>query len=57
MWSEVGVLREELLAVLPLWDEGRIKPRIDTAYPFTEAAAAHRRILERKSVGKVLLIP
>jgi NADPH:quinone reductase-like Zn-dependent oxidoreductase len=57
MWSEVGVLREELLAVLALWDEGRIKPRIDTAYPFTQVAAAHRRILERKNVGKVLLIP
>jgi NADPH:quinone reductase-like Zn-dependent oxidoreductase len=57
MWSEVSALREELLAVLALWAEGRIKPRIDTAYPFTQAAAAHRRILERKNVGKVLLIP
>jgi NADPH:quinone reductase-like Zn-dependent oxidoreductase len=57
MWSEVASLRDELQAVLALWDEGRIKPRIDAAYPFTEAAAAHRRILVRQNVGKVLLIP
>ena len=57
MWSEAAALRAELQAVLALWDEGRIKPRIDAAYPFTAAAAAHRRILARQNVGKVLLIP
>ncbi len=57
MWSEAATLRAELQAVLALWDEGRIKPRIDAAYPFTAAAAAHRRILARQNVGKVLLIP
>jgi NADPH:quinone reductase-like Zn-dependent oxidoreductase len=57
LWGEAAILREEFQAVLALWEAGRIKPRIDAAYPFAEVAAAHRRILERKNVGKVLLIP
>jgi len=44
-------------AVLALWEQGSIKPHIDRTYPFTEAAAAHRRILQRKNIGKVLLKP
>ena len=38
LWGEMAVLREELQAVLALWDQGRIKPHIDGSYPFTEAA-------------------
>jgi synaptic vesicle membrane protein VAT-1 len=57
LWGEVAALREELLAVLSLWDQGRIKPRIDGSYSFAEAAAAHRRLLQRQNVGKVLLTP
>ena len=30
---------------------------VDVVYPFTEAAAAHRRILRRQNVGKVVLTP
>jgi len=29
LWGEIATLRGELEAVLALWDEGRIKPRID----------------------------
>jgi NADPH:quinone reductase-like Zn-dependent oxidoreductase len=57
LWGEAAVLREEFQAVLELWEAGRIKPRIDAAYPFTEAAAAHRRILRRQNVGKIVLTP
>ena len=57
LWGETALLREELQAVLALWAAGSIKPRIDAVYPFTEAAAAHRRILGRQNVGKVLLTP
>jgi NADPH:quinone reductase-like Zn-dependent oxidoreductase len=56
-WGQMAVLREELQAVLALWDQGKISPHIDGTYPFTEAPAAHRRILERQNVGKILLIP
>jgi NADPH:quinone reductase-like Zn-dependent oxidoreductase len=57
MWGQIAVLREELQAVLTLWDEGKIKPRVDMSYPFTQAADAHRRILQRQNIGKVLLKP
>jgi NADPH:quinone reductase-like Zn-dependent oxidoreductase len=30
---------------------------VDRAFPFDEAAAAHRYIHERRNVGKVLLTP
>ena len=55
LWGQMAALREELQAVLALWDQGRIKPHIDASYPFTEAAAAHRRILQRQNIGKILL--
>jgi synaptic vesicle membrane protein VAT-1 len=57
LWGERSVLREELEALLDLWRENRITPRIDSALPFTEAAAAHRRITERRNIGKIVLTP
>jgi NADPH:quinone reductase-like Zn-dependent oxidoreductase len=57
LWGEIAILSEELRAVLALWDAGRIKPHIDGVYPFTEAAAAHQRILRRQNVGKIVLRP
>ena len=57
MWGQIAVLRDGLQAVLALWDEGKIKPHIDTSYPFTQAGDAHRRILQRQNIGKVLLKP
>ena len=57
MWGQIAILREELQAVLTLWDQGKIKPHIDTTYPFTRAADAHLRILQRQNIGKVVLKP
>jgi synaptic vesicle membrane protein VAT-1 len=57
MWNQTNVLRAELEAVLALSEAGNVRPHIDQSYPFTEAAAAHRRLLQRQNVGKVLLIP
>jgi NADPH:quinone reductase-like Zn-dependent oxidoreductase len=57
LWGQITLLREELQAVLALWDQGRIRPRIDASYRFAEAAAAHRRILQRQNIGKILLKP
>jgi NADPH:quinone reductase len=40
------------------WMEaGRLKVRIDQIYPLAEAASAHAYIEERKTKGKVLLVP
>lgn len=57
LWGEIAILREEFRAVLTLWDTGNIKPHIDAVFPFTQAAAAHHRILQRQNIGKVLLTP
>jgi synaptic vesicle membrane protein VAT-1 len=57
LWKQADMLREELDALLELWTEGAIAPRVDAVVPFAEAADAHRRITERKNVGKVVLVP
>src|SRR5262245_51476748 len=57
LWREVEMLRTELSAVLALWQEGKVRPRIDSVHPFTAAAAAHARLTERRNVGKVILVP
>jgi NADPH:quinone reductase-like Zn-dependent oxidoreductase len=57
LWNEVGLLRAELSTVLAHWQEGRVRPRIDSVHPFTAAAAAHARITEGRNVGKVILVP
>jgi NADPH:quinone reductase-like Zn-dependent oxidoreductase len=51
------MLSEELAALIALYEQGRIKPRVDRVFPFAEAAAAHRRIQSRGNVGKVVLVP
>ena len=57
LWQEVELLRAELSAVLELWREGKVRPRIDSVHPFTAAGAAHARLTERRNVGKVILVP
>jgi putative PIG3 family NAD(P)H quinone oxidoreductase len=39
----------------PLVESGAVRPVVDSTYPMTEVAAAHRRVGEGGHVGKVLL--
>ena len=57
LWDEVDLMAGQLLAVLELFRQGTVRPRVDTVFPFARAADAHRRIQERKNVGKVVLVP
>jgi synaptic vesicle membrane protein VAT-1 len=57
LWGETALLREELDALVELWRDRRITPHVDSVYPFEQAAEAHRRIGDRKNVGKVVLVP
>lgn len=57
LWGQVGMLRQELEELIALWAAGTITPVVDSSYSFAEAAAAHRRILDRQNTGKVLLTP
>jgi putative PIG3 family NAD(P)H quinone oxidoreductase len=40
---------------LPLFADGRLKPVIDTIYPWEQAAEAHRRIEANLNTGKIIL--
>jgi NADPH:quinone reductase-like Zn-dependent oxidoreductase len=44
-------------ALVALWREGRIRPHVDSTFPLERAAEAHRRIQDRRNVGKVVLVP
>ena len=57
LWRQADLLRGELAAVLDLWQAGALQPRVDQVFPFTEVGAAHRRITERRNIGKVVLVP
>ncbi len=49
--------REYTAAVLGMAAAGKLKLHIDHAYPLAQAAEAHVALADRKTSGKVLLIP
>ncbi len=57
LWDRREMLREEMISILDLYEDGRIEPVIDSAFPFSSAAEGHRRMQNRENIGKILLIP
>jgi NADPH:quinone reductase-like Zn-dependent oxidoreductase len=55
--SEASLIERGLDGVSQLLEAGRIRPTVDQVFPFEQAASAHRRIEERRNVGKVVLVP
>jgi len=51
------LVHEAALDLLRLWAAGLVHPVVGATYPLTEASAAHRLIEERRSTGKVVLVP
>jgi NADPH2:quinone reductase len=51
------VVRDATREVVALWESGAVKPLVGATFPLDRAADAHRLIEERKSVGKVVLVP
>lgn len=43
--------------LLALYNQGHIKPHIDSVWPFEKVADAMRQLQEKKNVGKVILVP
>jgi NADPH2:quinone reductase len=43
--------------VVRLWEGGAVRPIVGAEFPLEQAGEAHRLIEERKSTGKVVLIP
>ncbi|HLW69626.1 MAG TPA: quinone oxidoreductase [Candidatus Binataceae bacterium] len=57
VYAHHEVHRRGLEDVFRLSREGKLKIPIGGKYPLAEAVAAHRHLLSRNSVGKLLLIP
>jgi NADPH:quinone reductase len=52
-----ALVQEAIGEVIRLWEEGAVRPVVGATFPLEQAADAHRLIEERKSVGKVVLVP
>ena len=57
LWTNPQVLVESLKGAFQLCRQHGIRPRVDSVHTFEQAAAAHRRIVERKNIGRVILVP
>jgi NADPH:quinone reductase len=51
------VVRDATAELIALWEQGSVKPLVGATFALEDAPAAHRLIEERKSVGKVVLVP
>jgi NADPH:quinone reductase-like Zn-dependent oxidoreductase len=56
-WDAEGTLDRVIEPLIPLLQEGHLKPVVAEAFPFDRAPDAHRFIAERRNVGKVVLVP
>ena len=45
------------LELVALWETGAVRPLVGATFPLERAGDAHSLIEERKSVGKVVLVP
>ena len=57
MWHEPEKVEEWVEAIVRGIEDGWIKPHVDKAFPFAQAADAHTYMESRKNIGKVVLIP
>jgi len=57
LWKDAGSLERWLTPLGEMLDDGTIEPVVAEAFPFARAADAHRMIVERRNVGKVVLVP
>ena len=53
--EKIALAREFSRSVLPLFSSGRIRPVVDTVFPFSEIRAAHERMERNESFGKIVL--
>ncbi|XP_041818112.1 synaptic vesicle membrane protein VAT-1 homolog [Chelmon rostratus] len=55
--TDEELLSRTMFKLLELYEQGKIKPCIDSRYHFEEVADAMRRMHERQNIGKVILLP
>jgi len=54
---EVNRLENAADDLLRMWGQGLVHPVVGATFPLAEAAEAHRLVEERRSTGKVVLVP
>jgi len=54
LWDQRDMLESHCNELLRLYQTGKVKPHIDSVFPLSKGADAHRRIQERKNIGKVV---
>ena len=57
LFARPDLVAPQLGTLLEMYEKRELAPHIDRTFSFTEAPAAHQYIHDRKSKGKVLLIP
>ncbi|XP_029933580.1 synaptic vesicle membrane protein VAT-1 homolog [Myripristis murdjan] len=55
--SDDQLIVRTMATLLELYNQGKIKPRIDSSYHFEEVGDAMKRMHERLNIGKVILLP
>jgi NADPH:quinone reductase-like Zn-dependent oxidoreductase len=53
--EKIALTRRFAAEVLPLFDAGRLKPIIDSRFPFDQITAAHRHMAANANAGKILI--
>jgi putative PIG3 family NAD(P)H quinone oxidoreductase len=53
--EKIAVSRRFEREVVPLFEEGRVRPVIDSRFPLEKIADAHRRIEQNANIGKVVI--
>ncbi len=53
--EKIALTRRFAAEMLPLFDDGTLKPVIDSRYPFDDIADAHRHMAANANAGKILI--
>lgn len=51
------IVQEAVGEIVALWEADAVRPLVGATFPLAHAAEAHRLVEERRSVGKVVLVP
>lgn len=57
LWDRADEVAAWMRRLLAYYGQGKVRPHVDRTFAFEEAAEAHAYIEERRSVGKVVLVP
>lgn len=57
IWHEPEKVATWMKVILDGVSEGWVRPHVDKAFPFAQAADAHNYMEARKNIGKVVLVP